>query len=68
MGALAWLLAAASSQAPCRGAFTECSDASAGCVQRVRKRYLAVALGRPPADAWTEEGPIGFHPSVKCGA
>lgn len=44
------------------------ADASAGYVQRVRKRYLAVALGRPPADAWTEEGPIGSHPSFKCGA
>jgi hypothetical protein len=35
--------------------------------QRVRKRYLAVALGRPHLDAWTEDGPIDFHPTTKYG-
>jgi len=35
--------------------------------QRVRKRYLAVALGRPQLDAWTEDGPIDLHPTTKCG-
>ena len=37
-------------------------------LQRVQKRYLAVALGRPQSAAWTEDGPIDCHPTTKCGS
>lgn len=33
--------------------------------QQVQKQYVALSLGIPSQSSFTEEGPIGMHPSLK---